>query len=439
MPSALPSGLEVNALAGQSDLFPTLMELYDWAVPAEVSGRSLAPLLRGESLPVGTLWLESEYAALNFGWSSLHGIVHDNWKYVQAPTPELYDLLADPGELHNLAADKPDVARELAERLRDLRKSMGSYAGRAADTSESLARDLSGLGYAQSVAGTSGESNNSTVNPMEHIEVLELYHAAIGFSNRGEFGRMVEPLESIARAFPDAVGFRTQLGDVYRRVGRLAEARVELNAALKLDDTYDPAHFYMGELERLEGNPAAAIQSYRRTLELRPEYVPAKEKLAGMLALGGQTREALAIFEDLVQLEETRGDYWLGLADLHGTLGEHAERLTALERARVLLPDDLGTQNLLAWVLATAPVDDLRSGTRALELAEHCVTTSYRQHPEPLLTLAAAQAELGQFDAATETLQEALALAKQPRPAEYVNELSAHLQTLQNGQALRED
>jgi arylsulfatase A-like enzyme len=37
------------------------------------------------------------------------------------PAPQLYDLVADPGETRNLAADQPARVREMAERLAAIR------------------------------------------------------------------------------------------------------------------------------------------------------------------------------------------------------------------------------------------------------------------------------------------------------------------------------
>ncbi|MFT7485378.1 MAG: choline-sulfatase [Candidatus Paceibacteria bacterium] len=437
-PGCLPAGLELQQPVGQSDLFPTLMELFDWATPVQVSGTSLVPLIRGESAESRDIWLESEYAALNFGWSPLHGIVHERWKYIAAPTPELYDLLADPGELNNLAASDPALVERLQARMQRLLDSLGTFGSDLAQTGPDLAKGLSSLGYVQGLGNSGPDSNSSTINPIEHIDTLEQYHAAIGFGNVGEYKRMLVPLEKVAAAFPDAAGFRTQLGDVYRRLGRLEEARRELDAALELNVAYDPAHFYLAELERGLGNYPEAIRGYRANLVLRPDYLPARERLGALLALTDETIEALAIFQALVTLESKQPRHWLSLADVQRMLGKTVEQVRSLEQALSLDPGDLGTQNLLAWVLATSRDNGVRNGARARLLAEGCVEASGRGHPEPLLTLAAALAETGDFAAARSIIREAIELAKTSRPPETVTDLQTHEQVLLAGKPLRE-
>ena len=70
------------------------------------------------------------------------------------------------------------------------------------------------------------------------------------------------------------------------------------------------------------------------------------------------------------------------------------------ERALKLQPHDVGILNNFAWLLATAPEDNLRDGHRAVALAtDACRQTEYKQD-YILSTLAAAYAETGDFDSA---------------------------------------
>jgi hypothetical protein len=74
-------------------------------------------------------------------------------------------------------------------------------------------------------------------------------------------------------------------------------------------------------------------------------------------------------------------------------------------------PDQVGILNNLAWLLATCPDAAFRNGPEAVRLAtQACELTRYAQ---PLLigTLAAAQAEAGDFQAAITAAERAAALA----------------------------
>ena len=49
---------------------------------------------------------ETFYPTNAFGWSPLHAIETSRYHYIDAPTPELYDLTADPSETKNIASEQ---------------------------------------------------------------------------------------------------------------------------------------------------------------------------------------------------------------------------------------------------------------------------------------------------------------------------------------------
>jgi len=117
----------VSAMALNLDLAPTALDLAGLGVPADMQGRSLAKLLRGEPAP----WRDSflyEYQAESFLpiVPDILAVRTATRKYVTYPSRpsdlELYDLLTDPNEMTNLAG-RPEWAalqadlRQALERL----------------------------------------------------------------------------------------------------------------------------------------------------------------------------------------------------------------------------------------------------------------------------------------------------------------------------------
>ena len=111
------------------DLAPTFAELAGAGVPIVESGTSLVRVLDGTQ-PTWRTDLLTE------GWANTHPwatVREAQWKYTEIPvTPgdpnttfelELYDLVADPYELNNVATDPGNAARiaQMAVRLRELR------------------------------------------------------------------------------------------------------------------------------------------------------------------------------------------------------------------------------------------------------------------------------------------------------------------------------
>ncbi len=438
-PGQIVAGSRSDDLVQQVDLLPTLMELYDWSVPEAASGRSLVPLLRGDSLEPAPIYVESEYCALNFGWSPLRGIIEGNWKYIDAPTPELYDLSSDPGETQNLAESAAEVAARLQGRLRALLDSMESYAPAAVVLEEGMSEGLSDLGYVQGAGEISLDASGLLINPIERIEYLELYHAAVGMANHGRFAEMIEPLEQVVSACPESAGFRALLGDAYRRLERWDQAREQLEAALEIAPSYDPAHFYLAAFHETRGELDPALASYRENLRLRPEYVPAREGVARILAEQEDLSAALTEYQEIVRLDPNQARHWITIAGLEQRVGNTARRKQAIERSLELADGDLSTRDYCAWVLATASDDELRDGERALALAQELVEETGGRVPRLLDTLAAAQAETGSFSAAITNAEKAIELADALQDPLLMEQTAAHLELYRGGKPVRED
>ena len=120
---------DVDRLAAHIDVFPTLAELAGAKVAKDVAqkldGRSLVPLLRDAAAPwpdrtlvthVGR-WPKGGAEAAKYAQCRVR-----NQRYSlistgggESPAWELYDLKADYGEKHNLAAKRPAIAKELSD------------------------------------------------------------------------------------------------------------------------------------------------------------------------------------------------------------------------------------------------------------------------------------------------------------------------------------
>src|SRR5262249_46034396 len=97
------SSAVVDRPVGHVDVAPTVLDLLGIPAPAQTDGVSLARAQTTDR----AIEFEALDAALTRGWAPLRGIVRNGFKYIDLPEPELYDLSADPGELHNIAGRDP--------------------------------------------------------------------------------------------------------------------------------------------------------------------------------------------------------------------------------------------------------------------------------------------------------------------------------------------
>lgn len=127
----------------------------------------------------------------------------------------------------------------------------------------------------------------------------------------------------------------------------------------------------------------------------------------------------------------TRADAYLGL-------GEHPNAVSDYDEALKLNRNEDGVLNNLAWVLATSPMDEVRDGDRAIDLAtKACKVTDYKQ-AHILSTLAAAYAESGDFDKAMEWSTKAVEMGSATTAPETQQQLKNELENYKQKKPWRE-
>src|SRR5262249_45113255 len=132
------------------DITPTILDLVG-AAPGSFDGRSLRAAADGGQPPDDQgSYFEAVNANLTRNWAALKGMVRAGLKLIDLPRPELYDLRADPGELHNLYASQRERARDLEARLD--RVTAGAPASPPAAVDGDAAMRLRSLGYVVSAA-----------------------------------------------------------------------------------------------------------------------------------------------------------------------------------------------------------------------------------------------------------------------------------------------
>ncbi len=111
-PDGKRAGEASDWFASTHDLAPTLLSMLDVDPSPRMEGTDLSPLFDERPLPRR----EMAYG----GYYNRHYVRTDEWFY-QADNhrrqAKLFNLEDDPGELHDLAEEKPDVTRELYERM----------------------------------------------------------------------------------------------------------------------------------------------------------------------------------------------------------------------------------------------------------------------------------------------------------------------------------
>jgi len=132
-PGVIKPGSVNNDLVSNIDLAETFLEISGVAVPEDMQGRSMVPLLKGNT---PSDWRKEHYYHY-YEYPAVHsvkrhyGISTDRYKlihyYYDIDEWELYDFKADPQEINNVYNDPgyEKVKKELLVRLEELRKQFG--------------------------------------------------------------------------------------------------------------------------------------------------------------------------------------------------------------------------------------------------------------------------------------------------------------------------
>ncbi|KAM8865389.1 arylsulfatase K [Synchiropus picturatus] len=119
MGPGLKSSWLVDHLVSLVDVYPTVLDIAGIPAGTDLSGHSLLPLLSKYMFTKRRRpdWVLSEYHGCNVN-ASTYMLRRGRWKYIayadgQSVAPQLFDLKSDREELHNVAAEFPDVLADL--------------------------------------------------------------------------------------------------------------------------------------------------------------------------------------------------------------------------------------------------------------------------------------------------------------------------------------
>jgi arylsulfatase A-like enzyme len=372
LPHSAQGGSRVKQTVQLVDLFPTVVSLLGKEPDSRLSGVPLTETLRG----VGedrAVYAETFYPRLHFGWSELFSVVRGRHHFIDAPQPELYDLVADPAERTNLVQQEHELHRALSAEL--------ERHDRTLDPSEPMPeetrRQLAALGY----VGTAAVSDNERLpDPKQQIGALdELRRAALLFEQQDDeaaipvlrqllrdqpqildgwdylarslarTGRTSEALETYRRALSRFTGtplLSLSAAQLQFRLGMLAPAQLLAEAGVTVDPA--SAHALLSQIALRRGSGEEAERHARLALEARDSRPGPELAFADVLIARERFDEALQALERLESRLTAAGqperDLLKGLSLLRGkalaSQGRAAEAEQAFMKEIELFPVD---------------------------------------------------------------------------------------------------
>lgn len=312
-----PQGLQWPEPVSQVDMLPTLLEAQgiDFDRSA-VSGVSLLPFASPQD-GSRTLYAESLDPLFLYGWHPLEVARQGPWKYIDAPTPELYHLLDDPDESENVYSRQRGTARDLALHLASIRDAAPAEGEDPLPLDAETRAKLESLGYTATTATSTAQHGERTDRP-DPKEVIDLHHImqqAEGLMAQGRRQTALEVLETILERDPRNHQALLHVSRLRFEAGDLAAAVRVLEEGLQYYPGETSMSLSLAAMEHQRGRFERAAVLARQALSSDPNQVEPWLRTARYLLDAGQG-------DALGQLYADATERFPDDAVLHGQMGK---------------------------------------------------------------------------------------------------------------------
>ncbi len=174
----------------------------------------------------------------------------------------------------------------------------------------------------------------------------------------------LQALQKTVALLPTDPEAHSNLGNMYKALGRFEEAAASHQQAIQLKPDHALAHYNLGIVLRDLGRPADAVVSFRQAIKLKPDFTDAYFNLGIALTDLDRFEEAAASYRQALALQPKFLGAHCNLGIVLKDMGRYDEAVAAFQRLLELKPDDAAAHNNLGNLLK-----DLG---RLDEAAAHC-------------------------------------------------------------------
>lgn len=363
----IPAGEVIAQQVRSIDIMPTILAFLDLSPGKEAQGLDLLPLIqKGQPLATDTAYLETLYPRTYMGWSELRAVRTNQWKFILAPRPELYNLKEDPSEAANVESREPVIASRLDAQL-------WSIIGRdkqnekvvSSPMNEQTREDLASLGYVSGGTPRVINLGSKAPDPKDEIGVLKILgeverlmnrkeflrsaqlmeeglrqdpanplgitYLASSFENLGNFPRAIQVYEKAIRMHVETDQIFSRLGKDYLRTHQLDKAVRAMQRASELNPTDLDNLSNLGAANLQLGRMDEARKAYEAITAQSNNYAPAFNGLGLVAIAQGDADTARNNFQKAVEADRTEMEPLLNLAFLYKRSGQKQQALRCFQ------------------------------------------------------------------------------------------------------------
>jgi arylsulfatase A-like enzyme/Tfp pilus assembly protein PilF len=359
-----------SSMVSSADIYPTVLDLLGLPRPKEsLDGTSLALGMLDPAAKVGgTAYAETYFPRYHFGWQHLRSLRNDDYTYVDAPEPELYDRKADPGETNNIFKSFSARAEPLRLRIEALAKADQGKAPERQSLDPDTLQRLAALGYVGNVIDS--DPNAILPDPKLKLPLFQKMNRAKDLAQgEDDVAAAAALLQSVVAEDPNIMDAHLTLGNWLVKLRKPEEAMASFRQALSLKPDDDIA---LGNLARLylsrgrKNDAADALRVFETALSRNPKNPQAWFQLAILAMDMGDATRAKHAFVRAGEENPKMGASWIGQGSLAFSASRLAEAEQMIRKGLELEPEARGGRYNLARVLeARGRFDEAASLYRA--------------------------------------------------------------------------
>ena len=301
LPQSAQKGQTISRPVQLSDVFPSVLNL----LGIQKSDRSL---LTGSARPI---YSETLYPRIHLGWSELRSLIQDRDQYIEGARSELFDLIGDPAEKHDLSAKDRRTASALREKLHAIPSTIDPM--QPIDPEE--AKKLAALGY----VGTPRNRSGPLPDPRDEIGHLPEIKAAFHLADQRRADEAIPAFRALLARNPHLQDVWSKLGEVLVDSGRYDEAIETYKSAIAQSETFSPdLALGLGFAYLKSGNPKEAIQHAEVALTTNPreanellarayielrDFAKAKQHAQAAIDIGGRQPTSILLLAEVQRAE----------------------------------------------------------------------------------------------------------------------------------------